>query len=698
MPAKIITLLLSACLYFANSYAQQPLLQRQTILLKRVIEKNHYKARPADDAFSAQVFDRMFDKLDEYKLFFTAQDIAQLSAYRNKIDDEMNGRSWGFTDQLIKLYKARMQKADSMANKLLDKPVTFTTNETFTYGKNQQPPADNAEYALRWNRYIKWRVLSRLMDKYELKLSDSIKVTKADILKEEPATRAAIKERAKKRMAIDATDANAIPKMIGSLYLQTIATNYDPHTAFFPPEEKEEFQDALSSQSMEYGFSLEEDEDGGLKIDGLVPGGAAWKSGNMHDNDKLLQIKPEGEVAIDVKDASHDEIAALLKSHANKKIEVTVKSADGAINTIALQRQQQRNEENIVKGFVLKGEKNIGYISLPSFYTNWGDETSSSCANDVAKEIVKLKKENIQALVLDLRYNGGGSLQEAAELAGIFVDIGPLSLIRGSDGKTMILKDPNRGTIYDGPMAIMINGQSASASELVAGTLQDYQRSLIIGSTSFGKATMQAILPLDTTLKETDISKPGAKSSELGYAKVTEGKLFRITNKTAQLSGVVPDVALPDAFEAMDYTERSLEFALPSDTIIKNVMYVKSASPPAAQLAQQSKQRISANPFFVSLQKTIVAMKAAHAQNAIPLQWEAYQQWIKGAELPDEPKTKPAEKKLFTIENSAFDNTIYKLDDYQKEMNDYVVNDLNDDPYIDEAYRIMVDYIKTTKP
>lgn len=698
MSAKTITLLLSACLYFAHCYAQQPLLQRQTILLKRVIEKNHYKARPADDAFSAQVFDRIFDKLDAYKLYFTAPDIAQLSAYRNKIDDEMNGKSWGFTDQLIKLYKARMQKADSMGNKLLDKPVTFTTNETFTYGKNQQPPADDVEYQLRWNRYIKWRVLSRLMDKYQLKLSDSLKVTKADMLKEEPAIRAAMKERAKGRIATDAKDANKIPKMIGELYLQTIATNYDPHTAFFAPDEKEEFQDALSSQSMDYGFSLEEDEDGGLKIDGLVPGGAAWKSGNMHDDDKLLQLKPEGEAAIDVKDASHEEVAALLKSHSNKKMQVTVKSADGTVNTVALQRQQQRNEENIVKGFVLKGEKNIGYISLPSFYTNWGDEASSSCANDVAKEIVKLKKENIQGLVLDLRYNGGGSVQEAAELAGIFIDIGPLSLIRSSDGKTMILKDPNRGTIYDGPLAVMINGQSASASELVAGTLQDYQRSLIVGSTSFGKATMQGIMPLDTTLKPDAVSKPGAKTSELGYVKTTMGKLFRITNKTAQLTGVVPDVVLPDAFEAMDYTERSLEFALPSDTIIKKLVYTKSAPVPAAQLSALSRQRVLANPFFTTLQKTIASMKAARSQNAIPLKWEAYEQWMKQEELRDEPEAKPTGKKLFTIENSAFDNTIYNLDDYQKEMNDYVVEDLSDDPYIDEVYQIMLDYIKSTKP
>ena len=699
MPANRTTLLLILPLFFATARAQQPLLQRQTILLKRVIEKNHYKPRPADDAFSADVFDRMLEKLDEYKLYFTAKDIAQLSAYRNKIDDEMRGQSWGFADALAKLYKARLLKADTIANKLLDKPVTFTANETFNYGKGQQPPQDETEYALRWNRFIKWRVISKLMDKFELGELDSVKLTKADVLKQEPAVRQGIKERSKKRIAEYVKDPNAAAKMIGTLYLQTIATNYDPHTEFLPPEEKANLQDAMSSQSSEYGFSLEEGEDGSLKIDGIKPGGAAWKSGNMHDDDKVLQIKPEGEAAIDVKEAGASSVEKVLQDHANKKMQVVVQSADGKVNTVSLQKQQERNEENVVKGFVLHGAKNVGYISLPSFYTNWGEEGGSSCANDVAKEIVKLKKENIEGLILDLRYNGGGSVQEAAELAGIFIDIGPISLIRRKDSKTYVLKDPNRGTIYDGPLELMINGQSASASELVAGTLQDYQRAAIIGSTSFGKATMQGILPLDTTITEEMANNANAKMSELGYVKTTVGKLFRITNKTAQLTGVVPDVPLPDAFEAADYTERSLQFALPSDTIIKPVIYAKGKPVPAL-LAAQSSKRVGAETYFTAIQKAVTAMRAVKDEDIVPLQWEAYEKWRKQGETPDEPETKKADatKAPYTVQATAFDMDLYKLDVYAKETNDERIEDLSDDPYLTEAYLVMLDYIQSNKP
>lgn len=698
MLTKQITLLLIAPIFSVAAYAQQSMLQRQAILLKRVVQKNHYKARPVDDTFSADVFDRIIEKLDEYKLSFTAKDIAQLAVYRNKIDDEMSGQSWGFMDELAKVYKARLHKSDSLAARILDKPISFTTNESFSYGENQQPPQDDAEYALRWSRFLKWRVMSKLMDKYELSAKDSVKMTRASILKDEPEIRKIVKARLQKSNANYLKDPVAINKMIGILYLQTIATNFDPHTEFFPPEEKEAFQDMLSTQSMDFGFSLEENEEGDLKIDGLVPGGAAWKSGNIHKDDKLLQLKAEGEASIDIKNASHEEIEQLLQNHSNKKIQIVVQSADGKINTVSLQRQQQRNEENIVKGFVLHGSKNIGYISLPSFYTSWGDDASSSCANDVAKEIVKLKKENIEGLILDLRYNGGGSMQEAAELAGIFIDIGPVSLIRSNDGKTYILKDPNRGTIYDGPLALMINGQSASASELVAGTLQDYQRALIIGSNSFGKATMQGILPLDTTITKATASQANGKVSSLGYVKTTEGKLFRITNKTAQLNGVVPDVLLPDAFSAMDYTERSMKFALPSDTIIKNVIYTKNKPIPATQLASISNQRVNSNPYFTSIKKATGAIANLRKLNTVPLNWESYVQWRSQFNFLEEKETDVSNKKIFTIQNSAFDDSIYKLDDYQKEMNEYVVKNLSKDHYLDEAYMVMVDYLQSEKP
>jgi carboxyl-terminal processing protease len=681
-------------LFFSNTQAQQPPLQRQAIILKRVIEKNHYNPRPVNDAFSTELFDRVIKRLDEYKLYLTQQDISSLSAaYRTQLDEELEGKSWGFTTALAKLYKARLLRADTIRNRLLDKPVTFDSNEFFTYGDSQPPAQDEAEYQLRMARYVKWLVLRGTIDALE---ADSTPITKASILKQEPAERKKLKEVYRRKLE-GQLKPDAITKMVDGIYLATIANGFDPHTDFFPPEEKEDFEDQLSSRSMEYGFSLGEGENGEIKIASLVPGGAAWKSGNIHNDDVLIQIKPEGAPVIDVKNSSEEEIASVLTQHENKKIEVTVKSADGTVKNIALQKEERQNDENMVKGFVLNGSKKIGYISLPSFYTNWGDNNSTSCANDVAKEIVKLKKENIDGLILDLRYNGGGSVQEAVELSGIFIDIGPMSLIKAKGSPAYIMKDPNRGTIYDGPMVLMINGQSASASELVAGTLQDFKRATIVGSTSFGKATMQVVLPLDTSINYTDRQvAESPQGKELGFAKTTVGKLFRITCKTAQLNGVVPDVPLPDAFEAMEYTERSLPNALPSDTVMKNVVYTPLPAAPVETLRQQSQQRVASQPYFSKLQPVISAIKTMRSQHKTPLQWEAYLKWSQQADLPEMPADKPASK-VFSVANPAFDNAVINIDTYQKEMNDYVMKDLAGDPYIEETFQIMLDIIHSPK-
>ena len=577
----------------APCLAQMSVLQTKAMLLKRVIERNHYAPKPVDDLFSEQVYDEIIHTLDDYKLYFTQQDLARLAPFRHQIDDEMAGKSWGFTNLLVKIYGAAKARADTTATALLQKTFSFDTRESFSYSSQQQFPASNAEYQLRWSRYLKWRMLSRLIDN-EVS-ADSIKINKRNILLKEPATRKKILDRKEKLKAKEtATPGYSLEDRIGLLYLQTIATTFDPHTEYFPPEEKEDFEEQLSTQTMDFGFTLQPEEDGSLTIGSLVPGGAAWKSGNMHNDDKLIQIKVEDAPAMDVKNASPEEIADLLNNKANKNVEVTVRSADGITKAIALQRQLQRNDDNIVKGFLLNGSKKLGFISLPSFYYQMDNQTGTSCASDVAKEIVKLKKENIEGLILDLRYNGGGSVEEAVEMLGIFIDAGPMLLVRGNDKKTVFIKDPNRGTIYDGPLVVMINGQSASASELVAGTLQDYNRATIIGSNSFGKATMQSLLPMDTT--DLSRSNPSPQTKALGYVKTTMGKLFRITGKTAQLTGVQPNVPLPDAFEAAEYTERSLPFALVSDTVMKQVNYVPLLQKPARCRTQQpiegSKKRL----------------------------------------------------------------------------------------------------------
>lgn len=683
---RLILLCCTWLLFSINSFGQTSL-DKQLVLLTRVIQLNHYSPRPVDDNFSSQVFDRMLKDIDENKLYFTQKDIAQLEPFRNTLDEEIRGNTRAlFTTKLAAIYKERLQKAITVLSGLSQKPFVFDADETFTKNKKVFAP-DDAAFEKGLFSYCKMLVLTEIMDNAE---RDSITADKVFIVKSEPSAR-------KKVIAEEISDLKAVinspdfEQTLNETYLETIASNFDPHTNFFEPEANESFKEHLSSEAFKYGFAVVKDDKNKYRISTLTPGGAAWKSGNIHKDDEIISIQPDNDHTILMDNAGAEAALAILDKPSNKTIKITIRTADGMINTVFLQKQKQHNDENTVRGYILNGAEKLGYIYLPSFYTEWSNTGSSSCANDVAKEIVKLKKDGISGLILDLRYNGGGSLQEALELIGIFIDVGPGCVIKYSDGSTVIRKDPNRGTIYDGPLVIMINGQSASASELVAGTLQDYQRALIVGSNSFGKATMQSIFPLDTLARNPEVESEQAKM--YGYVKVTGGKLFRITGKTAQLSGVIPDVSLPDAFELSNYTERSLENALSSDTIMKKVMYTKSPGYNIQQLSTNSKARVQQDAYFTTLAKLIQTLKKIRSDNTVPLKWDSYQQWTKQQQYQRIPKSL-REHKSFEIKNSSFDENVITLDEYQADENNYVKSELLIDKYIEETYKILTDIIK----
>jgi carboxyl-terminal processing protease len=682
--------LLFIFLLICNALTGQPALQQKVMVLNIMLQKNHFNPAIVNDDFSARVFDHLIKEIDEDKLYLNQQDIEKLTAWRLKIDDEMTGKSWGFVNQLTTTYKAALNRADSMVQLIFQQPVNLDKPDFFTSNKNTAYPENGAAWQLRWNQYLRSEILDNIYDAHE---DDSIKLTKQIVLKEEPTEIKKIAASFKRHIAQILSEPNAIEDLVDELYLNSIATCFDPHTEFFPPEEKKDFEESLSSQNMKYGFGLQETDEGEYLITSLMPGSPAWTCGSIHVNDKLIALKPGNGAIISMDHANRHQLDSAL-DNVNQQLEMTVQSADGKVNTVKLQKEMVNNEENIVKGYILEyNGKKTGYISLPSFYTGWDDDEGSSCANDVAKEIVKLKKDGIDALLLDLRYNGGGSVQEAVELSGIFIDAGPLSLLKYKDGKIIILKDPARGTIYDGPLGVMINGQSASASELVAGALQDYNRAVIIGSNSFGKATMQQVLPMDTSFDSQKESANKIIDEKNGFVKITLGKLYRITGNTNQLNGVAPDVSLPDAIEGIDYTERTMPFALPSDTVMKRVIYTPLKPLPIAQLAAQSKERVATSAYFNDIKKITAALKNSNETGSIPLQWENYMHWRDEASInSDQPKNNKAVS--FSVVNSAFDNKLLELNAYQKEMGAYVKKDIADDAYIEEALRVMSDLIQ----
>lgn len=660
-----------------------------------MIELKHYSPRPVNDSFSAAVFKTIIEVTDPKRIYFTAPEFKQLQTLSTTIDDELQGRGWAFLDQFSTVYKNALMWADTIAEKTLWRPLDFSRNETILSSREKDFnfAADRSALIDRWVRRMKLKVMARIYDAANADSAKKIPFRDA-LASMETATREKVRLAEKKGIAKILKSPGGYDAFVTEVYLNAIATCFDPHTNYFSPQGNEEFQEQLSTEALSFGIELDENDKGQVVIGQLVPGGPAWKSGELHKGDELASLQWEGKEAVEMTGASLEDAYAVLDQSSHDRMVFKFLKADGATVIVLLRKEKIENDENIVKGFVLKGEKKIGYILLPGFYTDWENETGSGCANDVAKSIIRLKKENIDGLILDVRYNGGGSVGEALEMAGIFIDEGPLSSEKSKDGKQITLKDPNRGTIYDGPMTLMVNGQSASASELLAATLQDYNRAVIIGSDTYGKATAQQVFALDTISRE---AKPVANKEAV---KITMAKLFRLTGGTAQFSGVSPDVILPDAFDALEYRERFSSYALLPDSGKRNSYYKPLPVLPMNELVKRSIARVSTNDEFNEIKKFIEGERKFYATTTmtIPLKWDLFEKWMKDNDRDQNIFNKEEEPtKKFIVENHVADKEIFRNNPYAKEVNEVWVKHIAGDMYIEEAFSVLLDLINLRK-
>jgi carboxyl-terminal processing protease len=690
-------LLLPVLIFCSGSSAQFPAQQQKAFVVKRMIELNHYAPRAVDDSFSMDLFRTMINTLDRRRLLFTAAEYKSLSAYSYKLDDELKGNGWAFLDLFTSSYKKSLTRADSILNVIIKRPFDFMANETIiTSSERTYNFAVNInELSNRWSRYLKLMTLENIYDLNENDSTDKT-LTKDEIVKLESGIRSKIGHAEKKKLNKISADPGDLNTFLFDTYLNAIATGFDPHTNYFSQEGKEMLQSALSSEGLSFGVDFDEDEKGKIVIDHLTPGGPAWKSGELNKGDELLQLNWEGKEAEEILGMSVEDIYEILDKSTKDRLVVKVKKSNGAIKSVMLRKEKVSNEENIVRSCVLKGDKKIGYILLPGFYTEWDNESGSGCANDVAKEIIKLKRENIDGLLIDIRFNGGGSMYEGLQMTGIFIDEGPLGLQKDAKGKVTSYKDPNRGVIYDGPLSLLVNGQSASASEMLAASLQDYNRAVIVGSNTFGKASVQQLFPLDTTHKS--YSDFPVNATEM--MKITLAKFYRLDGKSAQLKGVAPDVILPDAFDGLNIGEKFFTNALASDTVKKNSYYKPLSPLPADELARRSAARVINNPDFQNI-KRMVAMQPGREskQEIIPLKWDEFEKWRSQHELHLKAILGEASGNAgkLIVENNQYDKQWLQNDKDEKEMNKVWLENIAGDIYIREAFLVLCDLINLQK-
>lgn len=682
-----------------KAFAQlPPKFWQQSNELLRMLDKYHYSPVSIDAKASEEIFTNAINSLDPYGLYFTRQDLALFEKHKSTFVDELKEQG-ALNTEISKKYREVVLRADSLVDELTKKPFDFNRQDTvfFTHKRETNYTADLQRLKKRWEKNLKFQALELLFTAQDENDKPLEKDNKT-LLQKEAEVRSKVQSRNKKSLKKILSRAGGLDNYVDGVILNAIATRFDPHSSFFSPVEKSDFQQQLSSEALSFGIAFDENDKNEIAVLRLLPGGAAWKSNQLSEGDVLVKIKFADGKTMDAAVNSIAEFEQAIEKPENKKAEFTVKKNNGQVKTVSLVKDKIVAEDNVVKSYVLKGERKIGYISLPSFYTQWENTGRLGCANDVAKELIKLQEEKIDGLILDVRDNGGGSVQEALDLAGIFIDEGPLGIYKTKDSKPLLLKDLNRGTIYDGPLVLMVNGYSASASELLAAALQDYKRAVIAGSITYGKATGQTILPLDA-MQELNTYGGKELNSDLGYVKVTFEKFYRVTNDSHQKKGIAPDVKLPEFRFSFSEREAGEKFVLPSDSVVKKVVYTPYPELPLKELAAASAGRVEKSAAFKQISAFVDSVNKSGAEEALILKPDEFRKYSRQQQraLDAFDVSDTTATNIFKATNNAYDEKVVRMDEYAGEMNTEILEDIQTDIYIEEAYRVIGDLIRLTK-
>ncbi|MBO9682725.1 MAG: PDZ domain-containing protein, partial [Flavisolibacter sp.] len=527
------------------------------------LKQGHFSPKDINDDFSRKVYQKYFEELDQDKNIFLQQDLTALDQYSTKIDDEIKGAPVQFFLEAGNLFNKRIEETSQIYKGILAKPFDFTVNETVvTDPKRINFPATEAERREAWRKRLKYLTLQRYSDLLDARESNKGKegfAVKTNQQLEEEA-------RAKVKTSMDRTFERYKLKFDNdekfSVFVNTITGMMDLHTEYMAPLDKRYFDEALSGSFDGIGAQLGYEE-GNIKIVSVLPGGPAQKSQQVDVGDIVVKVAQGADTPVELAGFDVTDAVKLIRGKKGTEVRLTLRKKDGTLKTIPLVRDKIIQDETYVRSAVIdQGTSKIGYIFLPEFYANFNDPTDPHrSALDVEQEVKKLKAENVDGIVIDLRNNGGGSLNDVVQIAGLFIDRGPIVQVKSRGRAPEVLRDNDAGVLWDGPLAVMVNEFSASASEIFAAAMQDYGRAVVIGSTStYGKGSVQRSIGLDP---DNFLS----SNSDLGSLKLTLQKFYRISGGSTQLKGVVPDIIIPDFYEYLKIREKDNSTALEWDSI-----------------------------------------------------------------------------------------------------------------------------------
>jgi carboxyl-terminal processing protease len=598
----------------------------------------HYQPEKVDDAFSKRVFDLYLKHLDYRKQFLLATDVEQLRRYQTRIDDEVKAGTHEFLDLSTKLMADRTKEMQGLYRELLAKPFDFTVDETFQTDFEKAPfPADKAAQRELWRKLLKYETLSRVSEMMEAQ--EKAKEAKPTGATAAPAaasatapteaepvrTPAQMEAEARKRVLKyydeqfdELKDADANERL--ATYANTIANTYDPHTEYFAPKAKEDFDYEMTGRFEGIGATLKE-KDGLIYIEEIIPGSASARQGDLKKGDAILRVAQGAAEPVSIEGWHTAKAVTLIRGKKGSEVRLTVKKPDGSTKIIPIIRDVVVVDEKYAQSSVItdKGQK-IGYLRLPGFYADFNDNGGRSSSDDVKKELAKLNAEGVKGLVMDLRFNGGGSLSDAVSMAGLFLDSGPMVQVRDGQGRTQVLTDNDPRVQYSGPLVILVNKYSASASEILAAAIQDYRRGIIMGSTStYGKGTVQRIFDLDDALpSELNSIKP------IGSLKLTTQKFYRVNGGSTQFKGVASDIVVPDLYSYLDQGEKESDYPLKWDEIQPARYRAWADTPNLDKLRASSKVRVANNSSFKVMDEMVNSMRKRKDETTVSLKLSAY--------------------------------------------------------------------------
>ena len=656
-------------------------------LISHVIQRGHYDVKSLNDDMSEQIFHTYLESIDGQKRYFLQSDYREFSKYMYQIDDQIRELDLTFFDLTYQRLILRMNEVESLYGSLLSSPFDFEKEEEFDTDYDEQLyPLSQKARAEKWRKQLKLSTLSVLYDKVQ-EAENNDETTPAYLSSSWMDLEAEARTTTRENMEDFFDLMNELERKDWfDVYINSFVLQFDPHTNYFNPDDKDRFDMSMSGKFEGIGARLSK-RDQAIKVVDIIVGGPLWRDQLMEVGDEIQLVRQEEGDAVDIRAMRLDDAIKLIKGPKGSMVYLTVKKVDGNIETIPVKRDLVVLEESYARSTVInRQDQKYGLIHLPKFYVDFKSYKERNAAHDVEQEVINLKEAGVGGLIIDLRNNGGGSLQTVVDIAGLFIDEGPIVQVKSTVSKTEVLRDRDGKTLWNGPMVILVNELSASASEILAAAMQDYERAIVIGSEqTFGKGTVQNVVDLNRFLSNSTYG-------NLGALKITTDKFYRINGGSTQLEGVKSDVITPDRYRYVDVGERDEDNPMRWDRI-RPLVYTKwNGYLNYDDVIEQSQDRVNDHPIFNLVDQDAKWIEQRQNDNTIALNYQEYVSKIESdrAYADQFDAVEEYDNNLdFTI--SPADQKRISEDDIFLEKRERWFSNLSKDFYVEEAVNILQD-------